>query len=53
MPSDKPMIAVRLDPKLYADVQKLAKRDGRSAANWVQYAIRMMVHERLAGKAAP
>ncbi len=45
MPSTNPMIAVRLDPELYAGVQELAQKEGRSVANWVRRYVRLLVED--------
>jgi hypothetical protein len=45
MPSKNPMIAVRLDPDLYAGVQELAAKEGRSVANWVRRYVMLLVED--------
>jgi predicted HicB family RNase H-like nuclease len=36
MPSNKPIVAVRLDQKLYDELLRAATQEGRSMGNWVQ-----------------
>jgi hypothetical protein len=45
MPSTNPMIALRLDPGLYAEVVELAHMEGRSVANWVRRYVRLLVED--------
>jgi len=45
MPSKNPMIAVRLDPKVYAGLQELAAKEGRSVANWVRRYVMLLVED--------
>jgi hypothetical protein len=47
MPTDKPMIAVYLEQKLYDEVLRLAIQDGRSMSNWVQRAIKAAVSKEM------
>ena len=43
MPSQKPVIALRLEPALYARVAAAARQEGRSLSNFVSYHLARVV----------
>jgi hypothetical protein len=43
MPSQKPVIALRLEPALYARVAAAARQEGRSLSNFVAYHLARVV----------
>lgn len=46
MPSNRPVIAVRVDRQLYDKVAALAKEEGRSLSNFVEILVRKTVDRR-------
>ena len=49
MPSDKPLIALRLDPELYALVCAAARAETRTPANYVAHQLRVVLTNAIPG----